>query len=229
MAVVKYGSLVSEVRGSIGGVTFQRCGQSLSIRSNPSHVKAKSDMAMVCRARLQYLANKWSQLKKSSKDAWALAALDWPSFDRFGSPKILSGYQLFIYIQTYCVLCEESFSGVAPAYVPPPLWGATIADFSAADPALLINFASPGASNYKYLLFLSMPFSYRTSTSYIPLYFIDWVQSGALASWTIPAETMEALRVPLAEGLYFKAKFFCLYMSTNAVIPAEEIVFEILA
>ncbi len=229
MAVVKYGSLVSEVRGSIGGVTFQRCGQSLSVRSNPTHVKAKSELALLCRARLQALANKWSTLAKAKKDTWPVAALDWPSFDKFGSPKILSGYQLYVYINTYRVMLGLQPLTGAPTYNPPGLWGVTLNRCVAADNELVFDCASAPASNAYLLLFLSAPFPYRTSTSYVKQFYLFAVIAGSQASFAVPEVTLSELRQPLVAGLYLKASFVLVDInsSNGNVIPAEELIIPI--
>ena len=84
MAVIKLGSIVTDIAGSIGGTTFRRTStghavynkQGSQIKSAFARTSRKNALANIFRA--------WGELDKATQDAWAENALIYKVPDRFG-------------------------------------------------------------------------------------------------------------------------------------------------
>lgn len=118
MAIVKYSAAISEIRGKVGGAVFQRCGQSLSLRSNPSHIYARSESAVNSRSKFASLANSWNQLTQSQRNSFTAAASSYPTYDKWGNSIILTGYQLYIYVNRYAYFGDYDPTVSGFSYVP---------------------------------------------------------------------------------------------------------------
>lgn len=98
MARVKYGTIVTEIKGKLSGSVFQKCGQSLSLRSNPSKLISRSPASMITRNNFRKLASLWHTLDAEQRYTFSANAPGYPTFDKWGNRITLSDYQLFIFI-----------------------------------------------------------------------------------------------------------------------------------
>ena len=103
MAVCILGSLVSDVRGSVGTETFSRTlgGLIVKARSNPNQPEsAARDQAQ---ANLTNVARGWSdRLSAAHRTAWRSYGTRYPRPNRWGNPIIDSGY--LAYVRLNCAL-----------------------------------------------------------------------------------------------------------------------------
>lgn len=98
MAIVKYGSTVTEIKGKLGGTVFQRCGQSLSIRVQQSQIKPTNTRNYNTRNGMRILAAAWRAMSTAQKLSFVTNAPSYPTNARFGGTIVLYGYQLYTYI-----------------------------------------------------------------------------------------------------------------------------------
>lgn len=96
MAVLRPNLLGSEIKGSVGGITYQisKWGQIAKLRSSTPPVvsaalAAQNDLAAFC-------VGVWRSLSIAQRDAWEAAAPSFPFTDKFGNPVVGSGYNLFM-------------------------------------------------------------------------------------------------------------------------------------
>jgi hypothetical protein len=96
MARVTYGSGVTEYKGSIGGITYQRnaSGPVAKLRSiwivNPSHSQS------FYQRNLAYLVSYWPTLSQANKNAWDAFSAAHDHTTPWGDSKTLSGFQWFL-------------------------------------------------------------------------------------------------------------------------------------
>lgn len=127
MASIKFSGLVSGLKGSIGGVTFQGSSTGNMVKTKPykvnpaiitpsgiqPHFNAKQMIAAVSR--------KWRTLTSEQRNSWALGASDYPAYNKFGEAYTPSAFQVFMtlniktfnYIGTFISTCPT------PAEIPP--------------------------------------------------------------------------------------------------------------
>jgi hypothetical protein len=121
MARVTYGSGITEYKGSIGGITYQRnaSGPVAKLRSiwtvNPSPSQA------VYQRNLAYLVSYWPTLSQANKDAWDALAAAHDHTTPWGETKTLSGYQWFLTVNLFNLAHNGAFlTSPYSWYVPSP-------------------------------------------------------------------------------------------------------------
>jgi hypothetical protein len=121
MARVKYGAIVTEIKGKVGGQVFQRSGQVFSLRNNPSHKIPQSISAQRWRHKIALLASNWRTMSDTNKATWTTYANTFPTVDNFGNPIVLTGYQLYIYVNSVRYVGDTTIIQSTGAYAPPVL------------------------------------------------------------------------------------------------------------
>jgi len=96
MATIKLGMLVSNIAGSIGGTTFRRFRGGVQVYNK---AKGASDSKTLRNPKIKQLndvASSWKSLTATAQNNWKSAALLFSFFDKFGDPKFLTGFELYV-------------------------------------------------------------------------------------------------------------------------------------
>lgn len=100
MAVLKFGAIITDMKGKLGGQVFQGGNNSKVIRNN-SYKKGTSTTARQAANRLIYsVSTLWRGLNDTQRGEWATAALSWGFVDKFGNAYYGNGYQCFMAFNT---------------------------------------------------------------------------------------------------------------------------------
>lgn len=95
MAVIKLGSIVTDIVGSIGGTTFRRTSTGHAVYNKQGR-QVKSAFAKASRKNeLGNIFSSWYNLTESERNQWAYNASVYPLKDKFGNTKYLTGRQLY--------------------------------------------------------------------------------------------------------------------------------------
>ena len=86
MAVVQYGALIQDARGSIGGVTFARVGGTSCVRQRPLKTKSRTVGVEAARARYARVTAAWSTLSESERETWRAGAFQGNQSGAFEPP-----------------------------------------------------------------------------------------------------------------------------------------------
>jgi len=141
MARVEFGSGVTDIKGSIGGCTFQHNRSGAIVRSRPK-VRKKSTQKQQ-RSHLDqniYLAH-WQLLDLAERQLWNDYADVWEREDMFGNLRRLTGLNWFTSINRYRVLVGVAIDREPPPHVLPvsvPPFALCITDTD-----ITINFGTP--------------------------------------------------------------------------------------
>jgi len=119
MARVKLGPIVTDITGSIGGLTIQRNRYGIAMRAKPLPLKSQSTSQLRIRRLIIYLQQQWQALSDAQR-------LQWNRFLDFSGQTIrrdrsikLSGQALFIKYQLFRLMADEDL--LSPiAYSPVP-------------------------------------------------------------------------------------------------------------
>jgi len=105
-ASVKYGSIITDMKGKIGGHVAKGgvSGGILQTKASPprstsaSGKLTKADAGKVIRPQANTATNAglWRNLTSPQRDAWIAAAPNYPFLNKFGLPYTPSGYQLYM-------------------------------------------------------------------------------------------------------------------------------------
>jgi len=97
MAVIQTGSIVSDIRGSVGEETYSRNqgGLYVAARSGPSGEPSANQLAVT--AAMTALSAAWSAtLSDPNRETWRTYGRQFPTPNRWGKPTITNGYCRFI-------------------------------------------------------------------------------------------------------------------------------------
>lgn len=119
MAKIIYGPLISEFRGSIAGVTFQRNASGFIAKLKSFPTVNPSNSQGVKQVFLSALVNAWGSLSLSQKLSWSDFSIN-PHVSVWGSSTALTGYQWFMSCNLNIRQCGSlSTLLTAPSYLPP--------------------------------------------------------------------------------------------------------------
>jgi len=96
MARIIYGSLATEINGSVGGQTFQRNAYGFTIKNKPNMARLQSLKQNEQHRRFDYVVKGWQQITSAQRASWSAWALSHPIPARHNSMAILSGYSYFL-------------------------------------------------------------------------------------------------------------------------------------
>lgn len=116
MAIVKLGPILSDISGSIAGVTFSRNRGTTVLGRRQRKRANKSDAQRVQKIRYAKRHNEWINLSDDSRLQWQQLAAQFVVKNRLGLPRTLSAYQLYMKL---ALQHRPDFGGDNP--FPPPL------------------------------------------------------------------------------------------------------------
>jgi hypothetical protein len=115
MALVKFGAVVAELRGSLNGDVFSRNRWGAYVRSQPLYADNPSHKQLDQRALVEKISQAWRTLSDEQRATWAGFALQHPTTNVFGDQTYLSGFAIFM--QRNLVIQQTGNSGIS---LPPP-------------------------------------------------------------------------------------------------------------
>ena len=142
MALILPGPLISDIRGKVADVVFERNAGGLYVRSKGIVTQEQSDPRDAARAALEYLSSRYrTVLTNAQKLAWSTYAASYPDTDRWGHPKVRTGQQTYIHVSYHFTLAYPGNSiDQAPSLPPLPK---TIIDASIVASHSIITFPLP--------------------------------------------------------------------------------------
>jgi hypothetical protein len=163
MAIIKYGALVSEIKGKIGSTVFQRCGKMFAIRSQTSKNYGKYPSNYISRINFSAIAVAWQALTPANKASFTTYASTYPTYDKFGNPCVLSGYNLFVYLNRVWQLLGLSLLTACNAYaivgLPSINWGYLNLHYN----TWAVNVVSPFGTYTTLMLYVVAPLPYGST------------------------------------------------------------------
>jgi hypothetical protein len=157
MAVVKYGSLVTNIKGKLGGHVLQRCGQSNSIRTNAFRARTSSLPKMSSNLSMSVICSKWRSLTNAQRIVWSTIAPSYPTVDKYGNSIVLTGYQLFILINKRFALAGAGLITTGVTYLAPTLSDIDFNPFTIATTEFRLLWNYPIAAGSFVLLYVTEP------------------------------------------------------------------------
>lgn len=163
MAVVQYGTLVTEIKGKVGGNVFQRCGQSLSLRVKGGKRQSNGNRTLTAKNQMALLASEWRSLSGAEYATWKDNAASYPAVDRYGNTIVLSPYQLFVQLNRVLQIIGEPLVRVCDAYNPPLIGDDNIGPYVSGSDSCLYNTSVSLAAGFFIIIYVSQPKRYLES------------------------------------------------------------------
>ena len=96
MAIVKFTAIVDEIRGSIGGTTFQRNAYGWSIKRKPNIIRPNTLRQQVSKTSFGSITRYWSTLSQVNRDSWDTYASTYP-IPSIKNPSVdITGFNYFV-------------------------------------------------------------------------------------------------------------------------------------
>ena len=197
MARVQYGSIVTQLKGSVAGHVFQPGNVGYVLRTKgytPGNgIGARKAQNLI----LSQVTKLWRTLSSAEITAWLNAAALWPFTDKFGNTYYGSGFQVFVAYNTALIVMEEDPVLTPAAPVAPGTPG--IVSFSSHTTAALDftnSIATVGADNL--LLFASRPLSAGVGSQHVKFRLMDVFDYSGTGAQSFRAEYLAAFGQYLA-------------------------------
>lgn len=95
MAKIKFGMMMTDARGKLGGQVFSKNRAGAYVRTKVTPVNPRTSFQMANRAILGNLSASWSGLTDEQRTKWNSAVEDWKKTDIFGDLKTPTGKNLY--------------------------------------------------------------------------------------------------------------------------------------
>lgn len=114
MAKIKFGMMMTDARGKLGGQVFSknRAGAYIRTKVTPSNPQTQAQAQV--RSNLATLSTGWNSLTKAQIDQWNGSVADWSSTDVFGDIKKPTGKNLYVKLNVNLLNSDQS-----PIVLPP--------------------------------------------------------------------------------------------------------------
>lgn len=153
MPKIKLSALATDIKGKSGGSVFSTNSGGTYFRNNPSGGGRKTNTWNEQKVNFGAVSTQWKNLTEAQQEAWATAAPNFPTVNAFGEPRIPSGNELFMRLNSTLYS-----SGLPILSVPPsPAAFPSLGNFTLFNPdkwaftpqnAAIIGKQSPTAQNF---------------------------------------------------------------------------------
>lgn len=151
MAKVFYGTIITDMIGSVGGMSFQHNRSGKIVRQRPVQKKSNTVKQSGRIAAFNNIQIEWFNLSIGDKVDWNDFADAHDRVTNWNETKSVNGYNWFMSINSYLQLCGESLLTTPPTWLVPLTPGSYDATVSAL--ALEIEF-DPSFAHTDYYLFI---------------------------------------------------------------------------
>lgn len=196
MARIVYSGLVTEIKGSVGGTTFQSNRSGYIVRNKQYKGPVRSVGNVEAGRAFAIASRRWSLLSSAQQSAYNTMASSYQYTDLWGKTKTLTGFQWFMASTNNQFRVDGIGLPLAPAGDPtiiPPVLGLTatstfcnvdVLDISSTNADLIFIYATPVIRSYTYvnrLTYRFLKFVNFNTTGNIPcqvewsnVYGVDW-------------------------------------------------------
>jgi hypothetical protein len=126
MARIIYGGLVTEIKGSMGGTTFQSNRYGFTVKNKANVSKSGTQDQALQKVRLQGLSRQWASLTDAERASWNSYATTYPTRSAKNPTAYLSGYNLFLRYNQNFMMTEPANILAEPVNIPAPLGQASL-------------------------------------------------------------------------------------------------------
>ena len=168
MASVKYGAIVTELKGSVAGQTFQGGNVGYILRTKGYTKGMGSDSKQLATRALSQVTQLWRALSASDQAAWNAISGAWTFVDRFGNTYSGSGYQVHNSYNANLIsigMSPVSTPGALAAPVDPGVLNVAVNSTTVFD----VSWDNAGGAADNIVVFASPPLASRTNSNNIRL------------------------------------------------------------
>jgi len=159
MAKIKFGQLISEASGKVGGIVFSKNKYGAYTRQKVSPINPQTTAQSRVRQFLASAAGAWKALTEAQRLAWKNAVSEWKKTNIFGDAQVLSGFNLFCKCYKTAKDIGESVLSTYAGSAAPVGVTSLSGEFDTDPEALSLTFTPAIPLDEKWLLFATAPVS----------------------------------------------------------------------
>lgn len=198
MARVTYGALITEMAGSIGGITFQRNSSGGIARLKPNMPVNSSANQQLQQIRLSKIIPAWNALSDANKILWEAFAAAHDHVNEWNITKTLNGFQWFASCNINLLLLPQAM------LTAPPAWTAVAAldDFALVTAAGTFDLdwtPSIDITGYRLMIYATPPIRQSTMKLRRSTFLIKKYDGGVIDTYSILSSYQTAFNVTWAD------------------------------
>jgi hypothetical protein len=164
MGKLLYGSQITDIVGSIGGLTFQHSSAGQICRAKPFNSTSMSQAQIERTVYFAQAVAAFKSLSTTQKSLWKSFAAAHPKVNYYGETKILTAQNWFTSLFLNARTVDQSPLLVPPTYVVPTLPSIpTSSYFDCSIPEFFVEFDAPFDFSPYFLLIYASPLSFNNS------------------------------------------------------------------
>lgn len=121
MARIKFGMMMTDARGKLGGHVFTKARSGATVRTKVTPANPKTSAQSAARSSLANFSQAWRNLSEEQRIAWNSAAQEVGKTNIFGDAYFPSGKNYFTAINKNLLLCGSAMESFPPARTIMPL------------------------------------------------------------------------------------------------------------
>lgn len=179
MARVTYGAMITELAGSIGGMTFQKNPSGNIARAKPQQPVNPSLSQNNQITLVTTLNSLWSTLSSADQDSWSAFALAHNHTTPWGSVKVLNGFQWFMSCNLNLLVTVQATIQTAPAWTAV----ASVQQFTISatqDNFRLVFVPNFDFTGYRYIVYATPPVRKTTIKLRSNNYIVTYADAGSI-------------------------------------------------
>jgi len=206
MSKIKFGAIVVDGRGKIGGHVMTKNRQGSALRTKVTPINRKSNTQQSAKNRLANLSDNWRGLTDAQRQSWDAAAQDVKRSNIFGDSYSPTGKNLYMIVNQNLLLAGSSATSTPPAVTPATaLTSLSVDDFSGG--ALSFAFApTPVPASHVLRVEATRPLSPAVQASDSQFSFVKNIAAAQTSTQDIATE-YEAIfgSIPTGKRIFIRA------------------------
>lgn len=160
MALIKFGMMMTDARGKLGGQVFTKTRSGATIRTKVTPANPNTSAQSLARSRFGLISSEWRLLDEADRATWNSAVSNYSKTNIFGDTYLPSGKNLFVSLNSNLLSVGISSFMTAPLPVSVPSLLLTTAEVVVVDEEINLTYtgSEPGLG-YSKVIEATAPFS----------------------------------------------------------------------
>lgn len=152
MARIKFGMMMTDARGKLGGHVFTKARSGATVRTKVSPTNPRTSAQSSARGSLASLSQAWSALSEVQRVAWNSAAQEVGKTNIFGDAYFPSGKNYFTAVNKNLLLCGSAMESFPPARETMPVIDSITVDLNVTDGEFNVVASTDGVRDVVYFV-----------------------------------------------------------------------------
>lgn len=159
MALIKWGMMVVDGRGKLGGHVLTKSRNGATVRTKVTPVNPQTSYQQANRAIFGQLSSNWTGLTEAQRQAWNEAVQEWQKTNIFGDLKSPAGRDLYISLNRNIIQAGGTEIDVPPTKEGLQPNAITLVDFDDINDEITISLVETLRTDERVLVYLTKPMS----------------------------------------------------------------------